>query len=270
MPEPDPPPRDESLRSEGKPRTFFQRLGPAGPVALVFLFGPPLGLLTLGLYAGTVAEWFRSHGEPGLILYVVLFAVLAGTGLLPTHIQCALAGYAFGIVDGSAVTMVGILGASVIGYEIARRASGDRVLQLLAEKPKWRALRDALVGDGAGHGFWKTLGLVTLVRIPPNSPFALTNLLLASVKVARAPFLLGTVIGIAPRAILAVYVGASIATMQRSFSKESLSEGGMPQMFYIGLGVTIVVVVAIVWIAQRTLKRITAGSNGRSGGEQTM
>jgi len=253
----------EPGRGPGEKRKgVYARLGPAGPVALVFLFGPPLGGFALAYFANTVAQWFRSQDTLGLFMFAAGFALFAGIGLLPTYIQCGVAGFAFGLVHGSVVTMLGVLGAAALGYTIARRASGDRVLAMLAEAPKWLALRNALLGvDAKGHGFWRTLGLVTLVRIPPNSPFALTNFLMASVKVSRPVFLLGTVIGLAPRTLLAVYIGASI---KQTFSKEALEEGGVRGIFWIGLGVSFLVVLVIVWIANRALKRITAGAPQRS------
>jgi uncharacterized membrane protein YdjX (TVP38/TMEM64 family) len=234
-------------------RPLLQRLGPAGPLALLATFGPPVGLVTLAVFSGPVAGWLREHHTVGVLLYVVAFAVLAGFALLPTHIQCALAGYAFGLELGAPVVLLGIVGAAVIGYEVARRASGDRVLEVIDEKPRWRAVRDALVGvDARGHGFWRTLGIVTLVRIPPNSPFALTNLVMASVKVPRPAFLIGTVIGIAPRTLLAVYIGAGL----QAFTKDA-AVGKAAWVFWTGLGITLVVLAVVVLLAQRAINRLT-------------
>jgi uncharacterized membrane protein YdjX (TVP38/TMEM64 family) len=235
-----------------KQPSLIERLGPAGPLGLLSVAGPPLGLYLLFRYRAEVATWLESQQSLGVALYIAGFVILAGLALLPTHIQCVLAGYVFHWTVAVPAVLSGILGAAVIGYQIARRASGERVLKIIEEKPRWRAVRDALVGvDSQGHGFWRTAGIVALVRVPPNSPFALTNLVMASVRVPRLAFLLGTVVGIAPRTLLAVYIGAGL----QALSAEELKKSGA--MFWAGLVMTAVVFVVVVVVAQRAVAHMT-------------
>lgn len=257
MPEPNPEPRTEESGW-----SLVKRLGPAAVLGAWSAVMPVLGSITLywAMLTTNLGAWMRSHGSQGVVAYSAAFMVLAGMAVLPTYAQSALGGYAFGILWGSVGALVGFAGGAIIGYELAARASGDRAIRLMDEHPKWRVVRDALVGASVGGGpvevtpgFWKTLGMVTLLRLPPNSPFAITNLVMASVKVPRVPYLIGTVLGLLPRTVLAVVVGAGVG----KFTREELKKA-MP-MWGIVAGVIVLVLVALVVIgvANRALTRFT-------------
>lgn len=233
---------------------LLTRLGPAGLLGIGALALPPLGGVVLITYMATVSEWLRSHASTGILIYAAAFVVLAGLALLPTYAQAALGGYAFGWQLGLPAALIGFVGGAWLGYEIARRASGRRVEDVIAEKPKWQAIRDALVRDREARSFWKTTGMVALLRCPPNSPFALTNLVMASVKVPRAPFLLGTLIGMTPRTAAAVAIGSTV----ERFTRDSLEQAAPKWLWGAGLGVTLVVVFIVAMIADRAVRRITA------------
>jgi uncharacterized membrane protein YdjX (TVP38/TMEM64 family) len=239
--------------------TIARRLGPAGPLALIATTLPPLASIALFAYMGTISEWLRSHGLPGLILYTLAFAALAGLALLPTYAQAVLGGFAFGLLLGTPAALIAFTLGAGLGTEIARRATGDRVMQLIAEKPKWLAVRDALVrdrsqGSSIAMNFWRTTGLVALIRVPPNSPFALTNLLLASVKVPRAPLWLGTLIGMTPRTVAAVWIGTHLDTLT---SKDDLANATPRWLAITGIAIGVAALVVVTLIANRALKRAT-------------
>lgn len=233
------------------PGELFKKLGPTGPLAVLALAMPPISGFALIYFMKTAADWLRSHQESGVALYAVAFAVLSGLALLPTYAQAALGGFAFGISWGLPAALVGFAGGAAIGYAIARRASGDRVQALLKEHPKWQAVRDALVADHTRSSFWKTTGMVALIRMPPNSPFALTNLVMASVKVPWSSFVVGTVVGMLPRTAAAVWIGATIGM-------SASGEFATPLWLKIaGIGLAVLVLAIVMDIADRTLQKLT-------------
>jgi uncharacterized membrane protein YdjX (TVP38/TMEM64 family) len=249
-----------------------KRLGPAGILAIIAAAAPPLGSIALFATAGTTVPWLRAQGDAGVWLYAALFALFTGLALLPTYAQSGLAGYAFGLVNGSIASIAGFVGGGLIGYFIARRVSGERVVKLADENPKFKAIRRALVGetiDGrhVPHGFWRTLGLVSLIRLPPNSPFALMNLAMASIRVPIVPYVLGTAIGMAPRTILASAIGHWVAKMGTSGAAESeadrlahfksdLASAAPSWVLPVGLGVTLIVLVVLGILANRVISRL--------------
>ncbi len=247
MPEGAPVENAEGVKGEA---SLWQRLGAAGPMAAAAAAMPAIGGFVVLGTLGIVGPWLRSHGAEGVALYVVALAVCAGLALLPTYSQAILGGWAFGFATGFPAALGGIFGGAVIGMLVARRAASDDVMKVLASRPEWLAVRNAMVGSG----FWKALGMVTLVRLPPNSPFALTNLALGSTRVPWGAALLGTVIGLAPRTAAAVWIAASVQSLAATEAKDAVKER-MPEWVVIGgIGLSVVVVVVIGMIATRVMK----------------
>jgi len=175
-------------------KEVLTRLGPAAVLGFIAATLPPLGSIALFYYMNDLGAWLRGHGTQGLVYYALGFGLFAGLALLPTYASAALGGWAFGFANGFPAAMSGFVLGSLIGYAIARPTASSRVESLINEKPKWKTVRDSLVGSG----FWRTLMIVTLVRVPPNSPFAVTNLVLASVRVPVVPYALGDIAGHGP------------------------------------------------------------------------
>ncbi len=245
----EPPPTPAS--ADGKAAAFdwralWRRIGPAGPLALIASTLPAVGGFLLLSQLERFGPWLAGHDGMGVTFYVVGFAVLAGLALLPTYAQAVLGGWAFGSVLGFAAAMAGFGGAALVGFGVARRASGDRVVDVIESNAKWKAVYRALVRSG----FWRTLLIVTLVRLP-SSPFALTNLVMAATRVSLPAYILGTLLGMAPRTLAAVVIGAHLST---------LDFGQARNLWLMGVGVAgILVVLAIIGqIANNALARVTA------------
>jgi uncharacterized membrane protein YdjX (TVP38/TMEM64 family) len=241
-------------RKAGEPYTFedvkrwFRRLGPMGPMAIVAASLPAIGGFVVLGTMGPMGAWLRDNGNLGVAVFIAAFAVLAGLALLPTYAQSVLAGWAFGLFVGSTAAMAGITGASLIGYLVARRGAGDRLVELIDEQPKWRAVYDALIRSGSG----RALLTVTLLRIPHNSPFAITNLVMAACRVPPWVYIVGTVIGIAPRTILAVYLGARARHTDFAMPHERW-------LYVVWVAGAVLAIAVIGAIANHAVKRVTAG-----------
>lgn len=235
----------------------FRKLGPAGPLAVVSLIFPVVGSIFLFRHLDQVAHWLTGQGSAGALVYAAAFAALAGLALMPTYAMSALGGWVFKIALGIPAALLGIGGAAVIGFFIARRASGERVLHVIAEKPRWEAIRTSLLASTP----LKTLAMVTLLRLPPNSPFALTNLVLASVRVPLWIYLTGTLVGIAPRTALAVYIASGLEDLTR----ESLDAARPTWLFGATIGISLVVILTIGGLANRALERLTAPAGPAQG-----
>jgi uncharacterized membrane protein YdjX (TVP38/TMEM64 family) len=225
----------------------LRRLGPAGPVALVMTILPALGTLAVAGLVASNAGWLRAHHDQGLLIHLGAFAVLGGLAVVPTNLNAIVAGWAFGFADGFAVALAGTVAASAVGYAIGSYVSRERVTGLIGEHPKWRAVHRALVGGG----FLKTAMVVMLWRLSPAVPFALTNLLLSSVRVRFGPYLLGSALGVTPRTALLTYAASRMTELD-------WDAGYSPWMFVAGAGVTVAVLVILGLIARRALSAATA------------
>ncbi len=224
-------------------------LGPAGVAAAVASFLPALGGIALATYVDTVGKWLKSHGSQGLAMYALGFAVLAGLAIAPTHVCAFLGGWAFGLTKGVIAALLGFLGGALLAYAIARPTAATRVERILAQNQKWKTIRDALVGGSSA----KTLGIVTLLRVP-LTPFALTNLVLASVRVPLWIYMLGTLIGMIPRTAIVVWLGSQL-------QHQLASEASKQKPWWLVAG-GIVLSLIVLWvcgaIANKALAKMTA------------
>ncbi|MFN0135810.1 MAG: TVP38/TMEM64 family protein [Phycisphaerae bacterium] len=226
---------------------LFKRLGPTGPLAVIAATLPLVGAITLISTLGTVAPWLQSHAELGIALYIVGFAILAGVALLPTHASAILGGWAFGFAMGLPAALAGFVGGALIGYAIARPVAGDRVVAIISEHKKWRAVYDALLNSG----FWRALLIVTLLRLPPNSPFAMTNLVLASTRVPLLVYSIGTTLGMIPRIAIVVWLSSHVAQLDFGLGKNWWMIAG-------GIVLTLIVFAIIAQIGHQAILKVTA------------
>jgi len=228
---------------------YVRRLGPAAWLAVGSATMPLLGSFVLFYFINQLGDFLKADRTTGLVMYVVGFALFSGLAVLPTYASAVLGGWAFGFAFGLPAALLGFAGGAFIGYGVSRWASKDRVKAIIDEHPKWLAVRDALIGQG----FWRATLIVFLVRLP-SSPFAATNLVLASLKVRFAPFMLGTVVGMMPRTSVTVFLASQI---QGALDKDA-AEKATPWWL---LAVTVVVSVSVLMlfgiIGKRALAHVT-------------
>lgn len=232
-----------------------------GPVALLGVWSaaiPPLGSVALFYFMDQIGAWLRSHESLGVVVYAIGFALLAGLALLPTYASAILGGWAFGMGLGYPAALAGFLGGSLIGYAVAKPTAGERVLALIDERPKWKVVRKALLESGFG----RMLLIITLLRLPPNSPFAITNVVLASVRVPLGAYILGTLLGMAPRTAIVLYLAAQISQKFSEHAKDA-AQAGKP-WWYIAAGVVLsILALAVIGLfANRALEKMTGEHKG--------
>ncbi len=239
--------------SNSAPPGTFRRLGAAGPVAIVLSFWPPVGGLLLLTTLTTLGPWLRDHAALGLAIYFIFAGVLVGFSFLPTFSCAILAGWAFGFTVGWSIAMITLTAASLLAYALGRWIAGDRVMAVIKDKPAWQAIHSALLGSESGRTLW----VVTLLRIPPASPFAIANFALAAARVSLWDYTLGTFIGIAPRTAAAAFAAASLEQLRFKDVSERW-------MVIAGIIATVIVCVVLGILSNRALRQMSAG-NGSAG-----
>lgn len=228
--------------------TVFRRLGPAGPLAVASAALPAVCGFVLLASTGVVGAWLRSHQDAGMAIYIAGFALLSGAAVLPTYAQSVVGGWAFGFVYGFPAAMAGMFLGASLGYGLGRAAAGDRAVRLIAEQPRWQAVHDGLLGAG----FWRTVGIIVLVRL--NSPFAMVNFLFGAMRTKVVAHGLGTLVGLAPRTAASVYIGAGL--------QELTGKPSSPTWLIISSIVASLIAVSIIgMIANRAVERVT-GAGG--------
>ena len=181
-----------------------------------------------------------------MAIYFLVAGILLGVSFVPTYSCAILAGWAFGFSAGFPLAAVTITASSLMAYAIGRWIARDRVIEVMRTKPKWNAIHRALLGGET----LKTTMIVTLLRIPPASPFAFANFVLAAARVPIGAYTIGTFIGIVPRTALAAFAAAKLEQLRFKDVSETW-------MVVAGIVATIVVCVILGMLANRALRQIT-------------
>jgi uncharacterized membrane protein YdjX (TVP38/TMEM64 family) len=227
--------------------------------ALVEL-GPVVGLLaivsvTLPGILGSVVLFGSVFGPEGLkrwvdslgsgavpaLIFASLFALATGSMILPTYALSFASGVFFGGWTGGLVAMFGVTGGAMIGYLWGMGLARGRVMAVIDRHERASVVRAALID----RDIWSEIGMVMLLRFPPSSPFALTNLAMSATRVRPVAYMTGTIIGIAPRTLFAVWLGVQVQDLTQA------SSAGGATRTVIALAVGIVVFVIAYRICAR-------------------
>lgn len=226
------------------------------------------GFLALGVVIARAGAWrpkLAEMGAPAALAYALAFGVATGFALMPTYALSFIAGHLFGMGRGGGAALAGVGLGAIIGYTWASLLARQKVMGKIGSNPRHAAVRRAIVDRGAAGA----TGFVALLRFPPNSPFAVTNLVMGATGVRFGPFLLGTLLGMAPRTLFVAYLGAAAAEL----SKESMVGAGAAYK-WVFIGVSLAVFAFALWLANRWAQKAlagvgSAGSAGGSGGAPT-
>ncbi|MEC7956090.1 MAG: TVP38/TMEM64 family protein [Pseudomonadota bacterium] len=178
-------------------------------------------------------------------LVFIIFYVMATVLVLPGSLLTLAAGFLFGLGYGFAiVSLASTLGATC-AFLVGRFLARDWVAAKLQSQPRFSAL-DAAVGEQGAV-------VVLLTRLSPIFPFSLLNYGLGLTQVKLSHYVLASWAGMIPGTLLYVYLG-SIASNLTSILAGDLAE--LPAsnwLFYLGLGATLILTIAITRIATKAL-----------------
>ncbi|MEM6332524.1 MAG: VTT domain-containing protein [Planctomycetota bacterium] len=175
-------------------------------VSVVAVALPGAGVAALGYFGGA---WAEALALPmwAAPLVALGIGVVCGLAVLPTHAASLASGYLLGLWVGLPTAVVGVVLAAALGEALARRLDSAVLKEMVGRRAMGRALMGAMLGRGAG----RAAGAVALARLPPYVPFALGNVVAASLRVPRGAMLAGTAAGMLPRVGLVVWLGSELA-----------------------------------------------------------
>lgn len=166
---------------------------------------------------------------------------------LPAVPLTMTAGLLFGVGPGAAVVSVSATAAATISFLIARYAARDRIQEVANKNAKFKAI-DKAIGRNS-------LKIVTLLRLSPLLPLALSNYLYGLTSVDLGSYVLGSWAGMLPGTI--AYVAAG------SYGRELLDGSGeglklQPWQIALGLAFTVAALGYISRIAKDALEEVEA------------
>jgi uncharacterized membrane protein YdjX (TVP38/TMEM64 family) len=143
-------------------------------------------------------ETWGQFGAGGLLLLGLAF-VVASLTFVPRPAISLVGGLAFGFA-AVPVAFVGYTLGAVAAFLIARWLLRARVVALVAERPKLRAIMQAIDAEG-----WRLVGLI---RIASPIPGSATSYLTGVTGIGLWPFTVATFVGSAPQILTFVSLGA--------------------------------------------------------------
>ncbi|MDX1680979.1 MAG: TVP38/TMEM64 family protein [Akkermansiaceae bacterium] len=205
---------------------------------------PPLAILMnifhdwLVAFDEWVTRWVADQGVWAPVMFALAY-IGAGLALIPGSLLTISAGALFGLVEGTIVVSLASTATAAIAFLLGRFAFRKRIERKLADKPKFKAMDEAIGREG-----WK---IVFLLRLSPIFPYSILNYSLGLTRIGFWPTVWASWAGMLPGTILYVWIGslAQVATEETSMAKNIL--------YGVGLLATLIVTVWITRIARRSL-----------------
>jgi len=198
-----------------------------------------------------LVQWIRAAGPSGVGIFILAY-VLGAVLFLPGSILTLGAGFAYGVIKGSAIVWVAANTSAAVAFLLGRTLARDWIAGKLGANPRFAAI-DRAVG---AQGF----KIVLLTRLSPAFPFNLLNYAYGLTGVRFRDYVLGSLIGMLPGTIMYVYLG-SLVTSVTELASGRASGGAPQQLFYFaGLAVTVLVTVYVTRLARRALAEATRGA----------
>jgi uncharacterized membrane protein YdjX (TVP38/TMEM64 family) len=219
-----------------------RELGWLGAFTALLVGLPLLGAAVLTASTNTWLPWFEGPGAGAPLRFVGTAIVLAAASLVPTYAVALAGGYLYGGLGGTLLALLAVTGAAWLGRAAMLPLAGEALVGFVTARPRAHAAYVVLLGTTLGTA----TAVVTLVRLAPVTPFAGTNLLMAAARVPAAPYLVGTVLGLAPRTALVATAGAGLAELH-------LGRGdGVLALWATVVGL-LIAVLGLGWLARRRL-----------------
>ena len=217
----------------------------AGGVVVVALIAAGF-LLPVKQLSASLQQWIEGLGAWGYVIFAGIYVV--GTVLLvPVSVLTIVAGLVFGLARGFPLVVASATVGASLAFLVARYLVHQRVESFIAERPKFKAVNEAV-----SEGGWK---IVALLRLSPVLPFNLQNYFYGVTDLKFWPCVAATFVGIMPGTLLYVYLGAA--------GKAAAGDGGGAlkwTFFAAGLVATVAVAIYVTKKAQAILKQHGVGA----------
>jgi uncharacterized membrane protein YdjX (TVP38/TMEM64 family) len=204
-----------------------------------------------------LVQWIRDAGPAGAGAFVVAY-VVAAVLFLPGSILTLGAGFAYGVIKGTAIVWIAANAGAALAFVLGRTLAREWIAAKVATTPRFAAIDRAVGAQG--------LKIVLLTRLSPAFPFNLLNYAYGLTGVRFRDYALGSLVGMLPGTVMYVYLG-SLITSVTELTAGRASGGAPEQVFYFaGLAVTVVVTMYVTRVARRALAESTRGAGAPSAG----
>lgn len=216
-------------------------------------------LLPIRAYLARFLEWIQDLGPAGLVL-LGAFYIPASIFLLPASLVTLGAGFAFGLGWGLVAVSIGSTLGAAAAFLVGRFLARQWVEGLVAQRPRFRALDQAIAEQG--------FKIVFLTRLSPVFPFNFLNYAFGLTRVRFRDYFFASWIGMFPGTVMYVYLGSAVKDLADLVAGRVEGGTGQKVLFFGGLLATIVVTVYVTRVARQALDRAVGNQDkGLHGAE---
>ncbi len=194
-------------------------------------------------------DWVDSLGMWGPPLFVLIY-IVACVLFLPGSLLTIGAGMIFGLVVGTVTVSIGSTLGAGASFLLARTVLRDWIKKILAAKPRFRALDEAVGREG--------FKVVLLTRLSPLFPFNLLNYAYGITAVSFGEYMLASWIGMLPGAVLYVYIGTAARSLTEAMLGKNRASLGEQVFFGFGLAATVILAVFLTRMARKSLSPVVS------------
>ncbi|PYE83773.1 TVP38/TMEM64 family protein [Pseudoroseicyclus aestuarii] len=204
----------------------------AAATAGFVLFGDRLSFDTLAENREALLAFRDAHYAATAALFVLAYVLVVALSLPGGTVMTLTGGFLFGTFPGVLYNIGGAtLGATLL-FLAVRAGLGRHLAQRIDESEGWiRRLK-----RGIDETMWSTL---LLMRLLPAVPFFVANLLPALVGAPLAAYVVTTLVGIAPGALVYTSVGAGLGAVFAAGGRPDLGLLFEPRILLPLLGVAV-------------------------------
>ncbi|MEQ8849817.1 TVP38/TMEM64 family protein [Botrimarina sp.] len=239
------PPADRAPAGPAEPhgggRSGWKRAGLAAAVAVLAIASWRLPVASA---ASDFIEWVRGLGYWGPAVLIVAY-VAATVLMAPGWVLTLGAGYAFGLVVGTATVSAGSVLGATAAFLIGRYAARGFVDSLADRHERFGAIDRAVERSG-----WK---IVLLTRLSPAFPFNVLNYLYGATRVRLRDYVLASFVGMLPGTVMYVYLGTVAGNLTQLAAGDVEGGAARQALLWVGLAATVAVTVLVTRLARRAL-----------------
>jgi phospholipase D1/2 len=197
-------------------------------VAMLWAFTPLRHLANIDRLSAVIDRFADSPMAP---LIVIAMFVVGGLIVMPVNALTAVTILVFGPLAGALYSLIGCTASAIVLYEIAQRVPMKRLRNHTGAR--MQRFHHHLVR----HAVWA----VALVRLVPVAPYSIVCLLLGTTQIRRAPYIVGTVLGMLPGIVVnAFFIDRVVAAIRHP----SLLTAAL-------LGLAVAAIAALAWLVRR-------------------
>lgn len=152
-----------------------------------------------------IKEWVSQYGAWGPALLILLMVVQMFLLVMPTVLLMVIAVLAYGPIWGTVINVVAILTASTVGYALGRSLSEESMERLVGRKTVKKITTEA-----NRYGLWA----VVIARLSPFLSNDAISFIAGILRLGFWQYLLATVAGILPLALMIAYFGQNNDSMK--------------------------------------------------------